>query len=97
MSTPEEAFAYLSALKQILIYGGVSDADMEKGQMRCDVNISVRPRGQKEFGTKCELKNPDKLRRCGSSFLIRRGWTSPASIAIWKSVVRMPLTLSFAG
>ena len=37
MSTPEEAFAYLSALKQILVYGGVSDADMEKGQMRCDV------------------------------------------------------------
>jgi len=61
MSTPEEAFAYLSALKQILIYGGVSDADMEKGQMRCDVNISVRPRGQKEFGTKCELKNLNSI------------------------------------
>ena len=45
MTTPEEAFAYLSALKQILIYGGVSDADMEKGQMRCDVNVSVRPKG----------------------------------------------------
>jgi aspartyl-tRNA(Asn)/glutamyl-tRNA(Gln) amidotransferase subunit B len=61
MSTPEEAFAYLSALKQILIYGGVSDADMEKGQMRCDVNVSVRPRGQKEFGTKCELKNLNSI------------------------------------
>jgi aspartyl-tRNA(Asn)/glutamyl-tRNA(Gln) amidotransferase subunit B len=61
MSSPEEAFAYLSALKQILIYGGVSDADMEKGQMRCDVNISVRPRGQKEFGTKCELKNLNSI------------------------------------
>jgi aspartyl-tRNA(Asn)/glutamyl-tRNA(Gln) amidotransferase subunit B len=57
MSTAEEAFAYLTALKQILIYGGVSDADMEKGQMRCDVNVSIRPKGQKEFGTKCELKN----------------------------------------
>jgi aspartyl-tRNA(Asn)/glutamyl-tRNA(Gln) amidotransferase subunit B len=57
MSTPEEAFAYLSALKQILVYGGVSDADMEKGQMRCDVNVSIRPRGQKEYGTKVELKN----------------------------------------
>jgi aspartyl-tRNA(Asn)/glutamyl-tRNA(Gln) amidotransferase subunit B len=57
IATPEEAFAYLTALKQILIYGGVSDADMEKGQMRCDVNISIRPKGQKEFGTKCELKN----------------------------------------
>jgi aspartyl-tRNA(Asn)/glutamyl-tRNA(Gln) amidotransferase subunit B len=61
LSTPEEAFAYLSALKQILIYGGVSDADMEKGQMRCDVNISIRPRGQKEFGTKCELKNLNSI------------------------------------
>lgn len=57
ITTPEEAFAYLTALKQILIYGGVSDADMEKGQMRCDVNISIRPPGQKEYGTKCELKN----------------------------------------
>ncbi|MCE0483940.1 MAG: Asp-tRNA(Asn)/Glu-tRNA(Gln) amidotransferase subunit GatB [Methylacidiphilales bacterium] len=61
MSTPEEAFAYLSALKQILIYGGVSDADMEKGQMRCDVNVSIRPKGQKEFGTKCELKNLNSI------------------------------------
>ena len=61
MASAEEAFAYLSALKQILIYGGVSDADMEKGQMRCDVNISIRPRGQKEFGTKCELKNLNSI------------------------------------
>ena len=58
---PEEAFAYLSALKQILIYGGVSDADMEKGQMRCDVNVSIRPKGQEEFGTKCELKNLNSI------------------------------------
>jgi aspartyl-tRNA(Asn)/glutamyl-tRNA(Gln) amidotransferase subunit B len=61
MSSPEEAFAYLSALKQILVYGGVSDADMEKGQMRCDVNVSIRPKGQKEFGTKCELKNLNSI------------------------------------
>lgn len=61
MSSPEEAFAYLSALKQILVYGGVSDADMEKGQMRCDVNVSIRPRGQKEYGTKCELKNLNSI------------------------------------
>jgi aspartyl-tRNA(Asn)/glutamyl-tRNA(Gln) amidotransferase subunit B len=57
IQTAEEAFAYLTALQRILIYGGVSDADMEKGQMRCDVNISVRPVGQEEYGTKCELKN----------------------------------------
>ena len=57
IASPEEAFAYLSALRQILVYGEISDADMEKGQMRCDVNVSVRPVGQKEYGTKIELKN----------------------------------------
>jgi aspartyl-tRNA(Asn)/glutamyl-tRNA(Gln) amidotransferase subunit B len=61
LATPEEAFAYLTALKQILIYGGVSDADMEKGQMRCDVNVSLRPVGQREFGTKCEIKNVNSI------------------------------------
>ncbi len=57
LASPEEVFAYLGSLRQILIYGDLSDADMEKGQMRCDVNISVRPEGQEEFGTKVELKN----------------------------------------
>jgi aspartyl-tRNA(Asn)/glutamyl-tRNA(Gln) amidotransferase subunit B len=57
IETAEEAFAYLNSLRQILVYGGVSEADMEKGQMRCDVNISVRPEGQKELGAKIELKN----------------------------------------
>jgi len=57
IDSPEEAFAYLNSLRQILIYGDLSDADMEKGQMRCDVNISVRPHGQEELGTKIELKN----------------------------------------
>jgi aspartyl-tRNA(Asn)/glutamyl-tRNA(Gln) amidotransferase subunit B len=61
IASPDEAFAYLTTLKRILNYGGVSDADMEKGQMRCDVNISVRPVGQKEFGTKCELKNLNSI------------------------------------
>ncbi len=57
IDSPEEAVAYLISLRQILVYSGVSDADMEKGQMRCDVNISVRPAGQKKLGTKIELKN----------------------------------------
>jgi len=57
ISGPEEAFAFLTSLKQHLIYAGVSDADMEKGQMRCDVNVSVRPVGTEKFGTKIELKN----------------------------------------
>ena len=57
IGSPEEAFAFLTALRQILLYGGVSDADMEKGQMRCDCNVSVRPEGQAEFGAKIEIKN----------------------------------------
>ena len=57
IASPEEAFAYLTALRQILVTGNISDADMEKGQMRCDVNVSVRPSNQKEYGTKIELKN----------------------------------------
>jgi len=57
IASAEEAFAYLTSLKQILIYGDVSDADMEKGQMRCDVNVSVRPEGTDQLGTKIELKN----------------------------------------
>ena len=61
IASPEEAFAYLSALRQILVYGQISDADMEKGQMRCDVNVSVRPVGQKEYGTKIELKNLNSI------------------------------------
>ena len=61
INTPEEAFAYLSTLRQILLYGKVSDADMEKGQMRCDCNVSVRPAGQKEFGTKLEIKNMNTI------------------------------------
>ena len=61
IDTPEEAYAYLKSLQQILIYGGVSDADMEKGQMRCDVNVSLRPHGQKELGEKVELKNLNSI------------------------------------
>ncbi len=57
IDTAEEAVAYLNSLRQILVYGGVSDADMEKGQMRCDVNISLRPHSQQELGAKVELKN----------------------------------------
>lgn len=59
--SPEEAFAFLTALKQILIYGGVSDADMEKGQLRCDCNISVRPVEQQELGAKIEIKNMNSI------------------------------------
>ena len=57
IDTPEEAFAYVKTVQQILIYGGISTADMEKGQLRCDVNVSLRPHGQEELGEKVELKN----------------------------------------
>jgi aspartyl-tRNA(Asn)/glutamyl-tRNA(Gln) amidotransferase subunit B len=59
--SPEEAFAYLTALQQILVYGGVSDADMEKGQLRCDCNVSVRPETTETLGTKIEIKNMNTI------------------------------------
>ena len=61
LHSPAEAFAFLTALKQILIYGGVSDADMEKGQLRCDCNVSVRPENQEELGAKIEIKNMNSI------------------------------------
>ncbi|MBE4907337.1 Asp-tRNA(Asn)/Glu-tRNA(Gln) amidotransferase subunit GatB [Bacillus luteolus] len=57
MRSPEEAYAYLERLKAIIQYTGVSDCKMEEGSLRCDANVSLRPVGQKEFGTKTELKN----------------------------------------
>ncbi len=57
LTSAEMAYTYLNALKDILVYGGVSDCDMEKGMVRCDVNVSVRPKGQEELGAKVEIKN----------------------------------------
>src|SRR6202034_3611099 len=62
LRTPEEAFEYLTRLKEILLYTGVSDCNMEEGSLRCDANVSVRPRGQKQFGTKAEVKNVNSFR-----------------------------------
>jgi len=62
MRSPEEAYQYLTRLKEIILYTGVSDCNMEEGSLRCDANISVRPRGQKEFGTKTEVKNVNSFR-----------------------------------
>ena len=55
--SPEETFAYLTSLRNSLIYTGISSCDMEKGQLRCDANISIRPVGTEKLGTKVELKN----------------------------------------
>ena len=60
--TPDEAFEYLTRLKEILLYTGVSDCNMEEGSLRCDANVSVRPRGQEKFGTKVEVKNVNSFR-----------------------------------
>src|ERR1700757_1768491 len=62
LSTPDEAFQYLTRLKEIVLYTGVSDCNMEEGSLRADANVSVRPRGQKEFGTKAEIKNVNSFR-----------------------------------
>jgi aspartyl-tRNA(Asn)/glutamyl-tRNA(Gln) amidotransferase subunit B len=60
--TPQEAYAYLTTLRQILLYTGVSDCNMEEGSLRCDANVSVRLRGSSEFGTKVEVKNLNSFR-----------------------------------
>jgi len=57
ITSADMAYDYLCSLKEILMYGGVSDCDMEKGMVRCDVNVSVRPKGQLELGAKIEIKN----------------------------------------
>jgi aspartyl-tRNA(Asn)/glutamyl-tRNA(Gln) amidotransferase subunit B len=62
IASPDEAYEYLARLKEIILYTGVSDCNMEEGSLRCDANVSVRPRGQKEFGTKAEIKNVNSFR-----------------------------------
>jgi len=62
MRSPEEAYEYLTRLKEIILYTGVSDCNMEEGSLRCDANVSVRPRGQRELGTKAEIKNVNSFR-----------------------------------
>jgi aspartyl-tRNA(Asn)/glutamyl-tRNA(Gln) amidotransferase subunit B len=70
----DEAYAYLSALQQIVRYLGVSTGDMEKGAMRCEPNMSLRPRGSADFGVKVEIKNLNSLRavRDAIAYEIRR-------------------------
>jgi aspartyl-tRNA(Asn)/glutamyl-tRNA(Gln) amidotransferase subunit B len=60
--TPDEAFEYLTRLKEILLYTGVSDCNMEEGSLRCDANVSVRPKGQEKLGTKVEVKNVNSFK-----------------------------------
>jgi aspartyl-tRNA(Asn)/glutamyl-tRNA(Gln) amidotransferase subunit B len=62
LATPDEAYEYLTRLKEIILYTGVSDCNMEEGSLRCDANVSVRLRGKKELGTKAEIKNVNSFR-----------------------------------
>ena len=72
--SPEEVFAYLTSLRNSLVYAGISDCDMEKGQLRCDANVSVRPVGTETLGTKVELKNLNTISgvRNGVEYEIKR-------------------------
>ncbi len=62
LRSPDEAHEYLTRMREIILYTGVSDCNMEEGSLRCDANISVRPRGQEKFGTKAEIKNVNSFR-----------------------------------
>jgi aspartyl-tRNA(Asn)/glutamyl-tRNA(Gln) amidotransferase subunit B len=62
MRTADEAYEYLTKLKEILLFAGVSDVNMEEGSLRCDANVSIMPRGSKTFGTKVEVKNVNSFR-----------------------------------
>jgi len=62
ISSPDEAYEYLTRLAEIILYTGVSDCNMEEGSLRCDANVSVRPRGASELGTKTEIKNVNSFR-----------------------------------
>lgn len=74
LHSADEAFAFLTALRLTLVQAGISDCDMEKGQMRCDANISIRPVGETKLGTKVELKNLNSISfvRDGIAHEIRR-------------------------
>ncbi|MDE2889107.1 MAG: Asp-tRNA(Asn)/Glu-tRNA(Gln) amidotransferase subunit GatB [Gemmatimonadota bacterium] len=64
IASPEEAYHFMSRLRQLLTYTGVSEGDMEKGHIRIDANVSIRPRGTSGLGTKVEIKNMNSIRNC---------------------------------
>ncbi|OYV48455.1 MAG: glutaminyl-tRNA synthase (glutamine-hydrolyzing) subunit B, partial [Verrucomicrobia bacterium 21-51-4] len=69
IKSADEAFAFLTALRTHMVYAGMSDCDMEKGQMRCDANISIRPKGSTPLGTKVEIKNLNTISGVRSGIL----------------------------
>jgi aspartyl-tRNA(Asn)/glutamyl-tRNA(Gln) amidotransferase subunit B len=74
LRSPEEAYVYLTALKRNLSYLGVSDLNMERGSLRVDANVSIRPRGEEKFGVRAEIKNLNSFRavRSALEFEIKR-------------------------
>ena len=81
LQSADEAYAYLTAIRAAIVQGGISDCDMEKGQLRCDANISIRPVGETELGTKVELKNLNSISyvRDGIAHEIKRQLSLKAS------------------
>jgi aspartyl-tRNA(Asn)/glutamyl-tRNA(Gln) amidotransferase subunit B len=73
MRSPEDAYAYLTSLKAIMQWTGVSSCDMEKGELRVDVNLSLRPRGREKFGTKVEIKNLNSFKAVKDSLTYEIG------------------------
>ncbi len=92
MNSPEEAYAYLTELKQLLEWTGVCGCDMEKGELRCDVNISLRPRGETKLGRKVEIKNLNSFKAAKDSIVyeisrqagaLARGETIAQDTRLW--------------
>ncbi|MDD5476930.1 MAG: Asp-tRNA(Asn)/Glu-tRNA(Gln) amidotransferase subunit GatB [Candidatus Omnitrophica bacterium] len=91
LNSPQEAFDYLSSLKSILEYLDVSDCDMEKGSLRCDANISLRPQGAKELGVKTELKNMNSFKgvKDALTFEVKRQTELLQSGQSWQQETRL--------
>ncbi len=95
LRSPREAPQYLRALRQLLIYLGVNDGNMEQGSLRCDANVSLRPRGQREMGVKVEVKNMNSFRSLEAALtyevgrqtdLIQRGMTIVQETRGWSEL-----------
>ncbi len=95
LRSPGEARAYLTALKQILVYAGVSDCSMEKGHLRVDGNISVRRRGEAKFGTKTEVKNVNSFANIERALTAERD-RQIAELEAGGSIRQMTLTFNAA-
>ena len=100
--SPEEAYAYLSALKQIVTYLGICDGNMEEGSLRCDANVSVRPVGEKTFGVKTEVKNMNSFRNVERALnyeinrqiaILREGGTIQQETLLWDANANVARTM----